>query len=206
MAGPESALDCSVPSLFDLAPGGVCRAAPVTSRAVRSYRTLSPFAGPKPWRFALCGTFPEPVRRPARRTLSGTVISVEPGLSSPGRIPHRRRSPDPLARTSIGPINAQRQLSVRVERSRATHRPCGRPRGISTSLNANGNRSGSNSPRAAAAAARAGSRGIRRRSCRRSVRGESAAGTRRSPRTRRSHRNRSVRARAGSPRRSTADR
>jgi len=38
---------------------------------------------------------------PVRRTLSGTVISVEPGLSSPGRIPHRRRSPDPLAAASI---------------------------------------------------------------------------------------------------------
>jgi len=30
------------PSLFDLAPGGVCRAVPVTRDAVRSYRTLSP--------------------------------------------------------------------------------------------------------------------------------------------------------------------
>ncbi|ALJ13793.1 sedoheptulokinase [Sphingopyxis macrogoltabida] len=47
-AGPEPTLDKSVPSLFDLAPGGVCHAASVTVRAVRSYRTLSPFAGPKP--------------------------------------------------------------------------------------------------------------------------------------------------------------
>jgi len=30
-----------MPSLFGLAPGGVCRAASVTRRAVRSYRTLS---------------------------------------------------------------------------------------------------------------------------------------------------------------------
>ncbi len=46
-----------LPPLFGLAPGGVCRAAPVASRAVRSYRTLSPLprnAG----RFAFCGTFP----------------------------------------------------------------------------------------------------------------------------------------------------
>ena len=113
-AGPESALSCLVPSLFDLAPGGVCRAAPVTSRAVRSYRTLSPFAGPKPWRFALCGTFPEPVRRPARRTLSGTVISVEPGLSSPGRIPHRRRSPNPLAGASIARMDGDDERLWRV--------------------------------------------------------------------------------------------
>jgi len=30
------------PSLFGLAPGGVCRAAPVARRAVGSYPTLSP--------------------------------------------------------------------------------------------------------------------------------------------------------------------
>ena len=30
-----------MPSLFGLAPGGVCRAAPVAGRAVRSYHTLS---------------------------------------------------------------------------------------------------------------------------------------------------------------------
>ena len=46
--------------LFGLAPGGVYRAAPVSRRAVRSYRTLSPlpvgFA--TNWRFAFCGTFP----------------------------------------------------------------------------------------------------------------------------------------------------
>jgi len=34
-----------MPPLFGLAPGGVYRAAAVTSRAVRSYRTVSPF----PW-------------------------------------------------------------------------------------------------------------------------------------------------------------
>jgi hypothetical protein len=31
-----------MPSLFDFAPGGVCRAADVAAAAVRSYRTLSP--------------------------------------------------------------------------------------------------------------------------------------------------------------------
>ena len=50
----------SAPPLFGLAPGGVCRAAPVASRAVRSCRTLSPLpAGTDPdRRSALCGTFP----------------------------------------------------------------------------------------------------------------------------------------------------
>src|SRR3546814_1082141 len=33
-------------------------------------------------RSSLCGTFPEPAQGPARRTLSGTVVSVEPGLRS----------------------------------------------------------------------------------------------------------------------------
>jgi len=50
----------SVPPLFGLAPGGVCRAAFVTEGAVRSYRTVSPLP---PWanpqgRSLLCGTFP----------------------------------------------------------------------------------------------------------------------------------------------------
>ncbi len=35
------------PSLFGLAPGGVCRAASVARRAVRSYRTLSPLPSPE---------------------------------------------------------------------------------------------------------------------------------------------------------------
>jgi hypothetical protein len=68
----------SVPSLFGFAPGGVYHAAPVASRAVRSYRTLSPLlskwayralrylrpSGPpcaaqgSGKRFAFCGTFP----------------------------------------------------------------------------------------------------------------------------------------------------
>jgi len=34
------------PSLFDLAPGGVCRAVCVAADAVRSYRTVSPLPLP----------------------------------------------------------------------------------------------------------------------------------------------------------------
>jgi len=37
----------NVPSLFGLAPGGVCPAAAVTGGAVRSYRTISPLPLPK---------------------------------------------------------------------------------------------------------------------------------------------------------------
>ena len=59
------------PSLFGLAPGGVCRAAGVAACAVRSYRTVSPLPRPLPLpppqagegrveerRSVLCGTFP----------------------------------------------------------------------------------------------------------------------------------------------------
>ena len=59
-AWPRKSPPASVPPLFGLAPGGVCRAAPVTRGAVRSYRTVSPL----PSRVAplgrsdLCGTFP----------------------------------------------------------------------------------------------------------------------------------------------------
>src|SRR5215470_11818017 len=54
------------PSLFGLAPGGVCRAADVAADAVRSYRTFSPL--PRlihnaPRRFVLCGTVPETCAR-----------------------------------------------------------------------------------------------------------------------------------------------
>jgi len=67
----------AAPPLFGLAPGGVCRAGPVTRTAVRSYRTLSPLPR-KARRFAFCGTVPgvappEVIRHRA---------SKEPGLSS----------------------------------------------------------------------------------------------------------------------------
>jgi hypothetical protein len=52
------------PSLFGLAPGGVCRAGPVAGPAVRSYRTVSPLPALRPLaagtgrRSVLCGTVP----------------------------------------------------------------------------------------------------------------------------------------------------
>lgn len=73
---------CALP-LFGLAPGGVCHAASVAGRAVRSYRTLSPLPGARRprRRFALCGTFPCPVcTGPAGVTRHPCF--VEPGLSS----------------------------------------------------------------------------------------------------------------------------
>jgi len=67
----------SVP-LFDLAPGGVYHATPVTSCAVRSYRTFSPLPVTSDRRYIFCGTF----RRltPPRRYLA--PCPMEPGLSS----------------------------------------------------------------------------------------------------------------------------
>ena len=53
-----------VPPLFGLAPGGVCRAACVTARAVGSYPTVSPLPAvfvqkdEADRRSVLCGTFP----------------------------------------------------------------------------------------------------------------------------------------------------
>ncbi len=73
----------AAPPLFGLAPGGVCRAAPVARRAVRSYRTLSPLpADPSLVRqggllsvaLSLGSPPPEVIRH---------RISMEPGLSSP---------------------------------------------------------------------------------------------------------------------------
>jgi hypothetical protein len=70
------------PSLFGLAPGGVCRAAGVATGAVRSYRTVSPL--PRLYATHRGGLFsvalsldshpPDVIRH---------RLSAEPGLSSP---------------------------------------------------------------------------------------------------------------------------
>src|SRR4029453_11406079 len=64
--------------LFDLAPCGVCPAASVTSRAVRSYRTFSPLPPVKRRRCFFCGTF----RRVAPPSRYEAHCPVEFGLSS----------------------------------------------------------------------------------------------------------------------------
>ena len=73
------------PSLFGLAPGGVCRAASVAGSAVRSYRTVSPLP-PSPLRasaggllsVALSLKFAALARGFFRRTLSGTACPWSP--------------------------------------------------------------------------------------------------------------------------------
>ena len=59
-------------SLFGLAPCGVYHAAPITGRAVRSYRTFSPL--PLSRRYFFCGTGRRLGLNPNSRTLSGTPL------------------------------------------------------------------------------------------------------------------------------------
>jgi hypothetical protein len=82
-----------MPSLFGLAPGGVCRAAAVTRGAVRSYRTVSTWPGRSRGglisvALSLRSPWPDVIRRRS---------SLEPGLSSPALLPAQQRSPNPLA-------------------------------------------------------------------------------------------------------------
>ena len=72
--------------LFGLAPGGVYPAAPVSRRAVRSYRTLSPLPCSQR-RQAVCFLWHFPWGRP-RRALPGTVFPWSPDFP-----PARRVSP-----------------------------------------------------------------------------------------------------------------
>ncbi len=74
-----------LPSLFGLAPGGVCRATAVAGGAVRSCRTLSPlpaFRG-KP---AVCSLLHFPWGRP-RRALPGTVFPWSPDFPRHPKMP-----------------------------------------------------------------------------------------------------------------------
>ena len=70
-----------MPSLFDLAPGGVYHAVPVAGAAVRSYRTLSTLPGARQEileaRRAVCFLWHFPWGRP-RRALPGTVTPWSP--------------------------------------------------------------------------------------------------------------------------------
>src|SRR3984885_9972451 len=75
-------------SLFGLAPGGVCRAVGVATRAVRSYRTISPLPSP------------------LARRLGGIFLLHFPWARAPqalpGTVPYGARTflhPHPLART-----------------------------------------------------------------------------------------------------------
>jgi hypothetical protein len=110
----------SAPPLFGLAPGGVCHAAAVTGRAVRSYRTLSPLPVLSP---AIGGLLSVALSLGLGRTRRRAGVTrhprfVEPGLSSiPVRI---ARLPGPLADHSI---SRSRSRSNRSSNSRAPISP-----------------------------------------------------------------------------------
>ncbi len=70
LARPE--LPPTSPSLFGLAPCGVCHATHIAARPVRSYRTFSPL--PREGRYILCGTGRRMALKPSSRTLSGTLL------------------------------------------------------------------------------------------------------------------------------------
>ena len=75
---PGSACGPRIASLLGLASDGVCPAAAVAIRAVRSYRTFSPLPGALPRRYLFCGTFRG--LAPPRRYLASCPL--KPGLSS----------------------------------------------------------------------------------------------------------------------------
>ena len=91
-----------VPSLFGLAPCGVCRAPCIAARAVRSYRTFSPLPSACLGRYVFCGTLRRATLKSPSRTLSGTLLSgVRTFLPLSAR--PRRREPFAARRRPSGP-------------------------------------------------------------------------------------------------------
>jgi hypothetical protein len=87
-----------MPPLFGLAPGGVCHAASVARRAVRSCRTLSPLPSIPKNQWAVCSLWHFPWGCP-RRELPGTVVPWSPDFP---RVLAHPRPPDPLAMARVG--------------------------------------------------------------------------------------------------------
>ena len=115
----------ALPPLFGLAPGGVCRAAAVAGRAVRSYRTLSPLPRPaEARRRAVCSLWHFPWGRP-RRALPGTVFPWSPDFPPP-RLRARR--------AAIRPSGSRDQVGAcrrRVKPQLAGRRPARRMPAVS---------------------------------------------------------------------------
>ena len=105
---PTAAVRDRLAPLYDLAPGGVCRAGPVAGPAVRSYRTLSPLPAGLTARaggllsVALSLGSPPP-------GVTRLRASVEPGLSSTAR--RRRRPSGRLADSGYAPAAVRSRLS-----------------------------------------------------------------------------------------------
>lgn len=113
---PETA---HMPSLFGLAPGGACRAASVTVRAVRSYRTVSPLPARTP---AVSSLWRYPWGRP-RRVLPGTVFPWSPDFPPKSKLFSGRPAvwpaldaPEPLGVQGHSAATARRRSSVSASR------------------------------------------------------------------------------------------
>ena len=101
----------SAPSLFGLAPGGVCHAASVAGSAVRSYRTVSPLPSPSRDRgglfsVALSLEFAR-LRELPRRTLSGTACPWSPDFPLSAAFRHCTKRPS--GRLTAMDVGALRQ-------------------------------------------------------------------------------------------------
>jgi hypothetical protein len=102
------------PSLFGLAPGGVCPAAGVTASAVRSYRTFSPLPRPTQHAAAVCFLWHCPWVR-TRRMLSGTACPRSPDFPL--------RQPFGYAGAAVRPTDENRD--GHAGRARQVTRPIG---------------------------------------------------------------------------------
>ena len=114
------------PSLFGLAPGGVCRAAGVAAGAVRSYRTVSPL--PRPYATRRGGLFSVALSLGSRPPdVIRHRLSMEPGLSSPAAFRLRRERPSGRLTGRDGgarrAVKRRGRFAHRAARRNGAHRP-----------------------------------------------------------------------------------
>ncbi len=102
----------ALPSLFGLAPGGVCRAVSVAGHAVRSYRTVSPL--PIRHEPAVCFLWHFPWSR-LRRELPGAVFPWSPDFPPPPR----RRQPSGRLVAGLNGTNRTRSRVSKCGRDQA---------------------------------------------------------------------------------------
>jgi hypothetical protein len=123
---PKRARASLTPSLFGLAPGGVCRAAGVTAGAVRSYRTVSPLPRQTLRTAAVCSLWHCPWAH-ARRMLSGTACPWSPDFPPRQPFGFAGAAVRPTDSTGMGtkPNAVKRRWPVAVKELREAL-PCGR--------------------------------------------------------------------------------
>ena len=97
------------PSLFGLAPGGVCHAAPVAGRAVGSYPTLSPLPQLRGGLLSVALSLGSPPPAVGRHR-----VSLEPGLSSQAAFRHMRCAAARPAGTLYKGTRAQKRKQFQI--------------------------------------------------------------------------------------------